>query len=152
MIQKQIGISTLSASDVLMWATLNGDKYNKEVRDLSETQNLLIERLRQVVNPQCKYLLDGHFCLLTTTGKIEPVPIETFRQISPILLSVMICNPQTIINRLKTRDQKNYSIETISKMQKMEIKNAQLVSEKLGIELVMIEGDETELIQKIKSL
>lgn len=142
----------LSASEVLKWSEVSPDPTNKLVKDIPDTQQRLIKGLERVIEPSQKYILDGHFCLFDWSGKVNPVPIETFIKISPILLSIVICDAGIVAARLQERDNKKYDALIIEKMQKMELEHAQLVADKLNVDLIEVESRPTELVDKINSL
>lgn len=136
----------------MKWSEVSPDVSNKLVKDIPDTQDRLIKGLKNSISPSEKYILDGHFCLFDWKGKVNHVPIETFMKISPILISVVICEPMIIANRLKARDNKNYDLGTIEKMQNMEIEHSKSVAKNLNIELIQLNDDPTDLILKIESL
>lgn len=151
-IQQTIEIEHLSASEVLKWSEVNLDPSNKLVKDITETQHRLIKGLQSLIEPNKKYLLDGHFCLLNSAGSINAIAIETFIQISPILISVVTCNTKTILDRLEHRDNRKYDLHIIEEMQSTEVRQGRLIAKQLGVPFLQQEGDITELIEKIKSL
>lgn len=151
-IQREIDLKHLSASEVLKWSEVSPDPTNKLVKDIPDTQQRLIRGLERVVEPAQRYILDGHFCLFDSNGKVSPIPVETFMKISPILLSVVICDAGIVAERLQARDNKKYDALIIEKMQKIELEHAQLVADKLNVDLIKVEGNPTELIDKINSL
>lgn len=151
-IQEEIDFKHLSSSEVLKWSEVSPDPANKFVKDISDTQQRLINGLYKVVDPFQKYILDGHFCLFDGTGKVNPIPVETFMKISPILLSVVNCDPQIVSDRLKAKDNKNYDKLIIEEMQKIELAHAQLIAEKLKVDLIEVKNNLNELIKKINSL
>jgi adenylate kinase len=151
-IQKEIDIKHLSASEVLKWSEVSPDPTNKLVKDIPDTQQRLIKGLERVIEPAQRYILDGHFCLFDSSGKVNSVPVETFIKISPILLSVVVCDAEMVAERLQARDNKKYDALIIDKMQKIELEHAQLVAGELNVDLIEVEGNPTELIDKINSL
>ncbi|MBA3986452.1 MAG: AAA family ATPase [Flavobacteriales bacterium] len=145
-------ISYLSASDVLKWSKLNSDVKNKKVEDISLTQNLLINGLNEHVQKDCKYILDGHYCLLNKDGHVERIPIETFQKINPNALSVIIAGVTEIKNHLESRDNRAYDFDLLNEMQETEIQYAKDISSLLRRPLFIAQKDEiTELINFIKS-
>jgi adenylate kinase len=151
-IQKEIDLKHLSASEVLKWSEVSPDPTNKLVKDITDTQQRLIKGLERVIEPAQRYILDGHFCLFDSNGKVNSVPVETFIKISPILLSIVVCDAGIVAERLQARDNKKYDALIIEKMQKIELEHAQLVADKLNVDLIKVEGNPTELIDKINSL
>ena len=151
-IQQFLPVEHLSASEVLKWSEVSPDISNKLVKDISDTQDRLIRGLQKKVNPYKKYILDGHFCLFDSNGKVNPVPLDTFLQISPVLVSVITSDPEIITKRLEDRDGRKYHISTIKKMQNTEIEHAQLVAERLKVSFIELSDDVSILIDKIKSI
>lgn len=151
-IQQNLLIEHLSASDVLKWSEVSPDLGNKLVEDISVTQDRLITGLKKKVDPNLKYIVDGHFCLFDSYGKVNPVPIDTFYKISPILVAVVIGDPEIIAKRLAERDGRNYNTSIIEEMQNMEIAHAQLVASLLNISFIELSDDVSILTKKINSL
>lgn len=151
-IQQELELKHLSASEVLRWSEVSPDASNKLVKDIPDTQDRLIKGLERSISPSEKYILDGHFCLFDWQGKVNHVPIETFMKISPILISVVICEPMIVSNRLQSRDDKNYDVATIKKMQNMEVEYAKSVAKNLNIDFSQVNDDPTDLILRIESL
>lgn len=125
----------LSASELIKWKEINHDISNKTINNVTETQKRLISRLSEVCVPEKKYLLDGHFCLLNSELKPIRVDLEIFKEINPCMLLIMIVEPKIIKERLMTRDQKDYDLETLINMQNEEEKYANEIAVKLNIPL-----------------
>ena len=132
-VSNQLNLNYLSASAVLKWEELNVDVKNKKVEDIPYTQDRLIRGLNLLVNPDEKYLLDGHFCLFDKDGQVSTVPLSTFENINPLMLVVVLGDTQEIQKRLNERDNKGYSVEDLNTMQKYEVEHSILVSKSLGI-------------------
>lgn len=88
-IKEKLDFTHLSASEVLKWDDFKNEKGDKRVENVSTTQQRLIENLKNIVNPQKKYLLDGHFCLLKKDNSIERVPLKVFQQINPLAVIIV---------------------------------------------------------------
>lgn len=150
-VKEVLDIEHLSASELLRWTEVNTDPKNKLVADIPSMQDRLILGLHQRVEPNRKYLLDGHFCLFDSQGKLEYVPFDTFSQIDPILISVLTAEPETIIQRLTERDGKAYDIQLIRQMQEEEITYGKWVAGKLNKPFLLMEGEEQVLIDAINT-
>lgn len=135
----------LSSSDVLNWRK----GVDKGVENVNYTQNYLIQNLKKIVSPDERYLLDGHFCLLKTDGSIERIPLNTFREINPILIILVIAPVNIIKERLEQRDNKNYDFALLDKFQRQEIEYAHEVSDELGIECVQLMSNDVEILRPI---
>ena len=150
-IMQELNIYHLSASEVLKWKELNTDGTNKKVRDISETQDRLIAGLHRVILPDLYYLLDGHFCLFDKDGHVNKVPLQTFRDIKPILIAVVTCDVTIIKKRLEERDLKEYDYEVLEMMQKAEVEYSQRVATELHVPYVESEnGDYRRIVQTLK--
>lgn len=139
-------IKHLSASEVLEWDKSN----NKEVDNVEDTQNRLIKNLKKIISPDEKYLLDGHFCLLKTNSTFEQIPLDTFREINPILIILLIeDNVETIKDQLDKRDNKNYNLDLLEEFQSRELSRAKAISDELGVECVQVSSNEIDDILPI---
>lgn len=128
-------IELLSSSELLKWTEISSAE-NKKVSDINATQNRLIEGLRNAIEYDKRYVLDGHFCLLNGDGEVKRIPFETFRAINPAGIVVLTDNPGQIVRRLKNRDRALYSSAKISSFQTEEIAYAKEVSDILSVPLL----------------
>jgi adenylate kinase len=135
-------VNYLSASEVLNWNRVNSDLKNKNVDNISFTQDLLIEGLRKRVIEKEKYILEGHYCLLNKHNKIVKLPVDTFKLINPLSFYVIINDISIIKSRLESRDGKDYDYDLLSRMQDLEIEHATELSKKLGKALTI--GQESD--------
>lgn len=134
---KNLPVELLSSSELLKWTEISSVE-NKKVADISATQNRLIEGLRNAIDYDKRYVLDGHFCLLNGAGVVERIPFETFRAINPAGIVVLTDNPGQIVRRLKNRDKALYSSAMISSFQTEEVAYAKEVSDVLSVPLLEI--------------
>lgn len=151
-VKKVLEIEHLSASELLKWAEVNADSKNKLVADIPSMQDRLILGLHQRVEQNRKYLLDGHFCLFDSQGKVEHVPFDTFSKIDPILISVLIAEPEAIVQRLTERDRKAYDLQLIRQMQEEEITYGKWVADQLKKPFLVMEEDEQILVDAINKI
>lgn len=142
---ENFGYQHLTASEVLKWDEIS-DLKNKEVKNIASTQERLISNLNQIIKPNHKYLLDGHFTLLNSQGEPEKIEDVTFEEINPISIMLLTCDPETIIYRLNKRDNSAHSYNTLNKMQLMEIEHANHISQKLKIPLFEVENEDKQII------
>lgn len=122
-------IYSLSCSEIIKWE----NPTHKEVENVGETQNKLLQNIPYFIDQDKNYILDGHFCLLTEKGCIERIPMEVFETISPSFIVVLKDSPHKICQRLNVRDAHCYSIEFIAEFQREEIKYAKEVADTLGV-------------------
>ena len=146
---QKLNIEHLTASEILNWSEISSNVGNKFVTNIPSTQHRLILGLKNRILPNKKYILDGHFCLFNSEGEVENIQFETFFIIDPILVSVVICDPTVIVQRLNFRDGKFYDLELIAQMQTNEIEYGSDVAKKLNKPFIIVEKDESLLIQAI---
>lgn len=144
-ISRKFNLEHLTASEVLKWNEIS-DLKNKKVKDISSTQERLINNLAKIVRPNQNYLLDGHFTLLNSSGIPQKIEDETFVGINPISIILLICEASTISSRLTNRDDSRYDLRTIQKMQEMEVEHANHISKKLNIPLFEIKDNDSQLV------
>lgn len=134
-IAQELGYVHLTASSLLKWNEISLDVTNKSVQDLNINQDRLIEGLRKTIQADKLYILDGHFCLTSKAGVIEPIPITTFQQIRPFSLNVLLDDVVAIKARLEKRDSRSYNLGELRKFQDSEVFYAKQVSDSLNIPL-----------------
>ncbi|WP_288243937.1 ATP-binding protein [uncultured Chryseobacterium sp.] len=129
----------LTASDILKWNDIS-EQNSKKVENIKYTQDRLINNLVKIVNPNAKYLLDGHYCLLNSNNIPERIPIQTFIEINPIKIILVIADSKEIKERLEKRDNKIYELSLIEDFQNLEILYAKEISNTLSIPLLIIDS------------
>jgi len=139
---RELNIEDLSASELLKWKGINEDKKNKKVKDISNTQNRLIVGLENTIQKDKFYLLDGHYCLLNSLNEIANIPLETFQQINPISLNLILGNISEIKQRLETRDNKPYEYKILEHLQNNELAYSKKIAEVLNIPLHIGKNDD----------
>ena len=149
----QLGIEYLSASEVIKWSELNEDSTNKKVTDIPLMQNRLVDGLKQKIEPNKNYLLDGHYCLLNKDGEISKIPFETFKAINPVSFHLIVNDIAEIKYRIESRDKNKYDFQLLSDMQNIETSYAQELSIKLGIKLsIGTEGDFNPILYLLREV
>ena len=151
-IAQKFNFEHLSASQVLKWNEIS-DSNNKEVQDFSTTQDRLLTNLNKIIEPNRKYLLDGHFTLLNSNGEPEKINESTFEGIQPKSIILLTCEPKIIFERLKQRDNTKYKLSVLKKMQEMEVEHAKYISKKLDIPLfTVVDGDSSLIFEHLEKL
>lgn len=128
-LQKDIGIDTISASDLIKSEKelfFKEDK-DKRVKDIGSNQRLLLNALKKKSRTG-DFILDGHFCLLNKYGEIEKVPLNTFKKINPRKLFLLEARPEDIVKNLRLRDGTTYDIKLIQEMLVEECSYARYIS------------------------
>ncbi|GAA4444832.1 hypothetical protein GCM10023188_47310 [Pontibacter saemangeumensis] len=150
---EELGFKYLSASEVLKWKDINEDEKNKKVQDIPYTQDRLIRGLAMIVEPEYKYVLDGHLCLFNAQGDATRVPIQTFEQINPVAIIVITGNEELIKSRLERRDRKQYDLTSLQRMQELEEEYGKEVANVLGIEYLEASNINTDsVVNKLKTI
>lgn len=129
----------ITASDILRWDELSKPD-SKKVANIQDTQKRLLAGLRKIIGNNETYLLDGHFCLFNSKGEVEEVPKETFKQINPILVAIVIDDVEQIQARINRRDKRLYDNETLEKMQITEIEYSEKIALLLNVPLIIIKN------------
>lgn len=142
-----LNMEYLSASELLKWREINEDFKNKKVKDISDTQNRLILGLSRTIQEGKYYLLDGHYCLLNSNNEIVNIPVDTFEQINPISLNLILGDVSEIKERLEARDNKLYDSGLLERLQNEELAYARRLSKEFGITLnIGTQNDYWELV------
>lgn len=108
---------------------------DKRVKDVTGNQDALIEAIRLSPLSGSTFILDGHFCVIDASGKVQKIPKATFEALSLICVVLLTNDIRVIQDRLRRRDDKEYLLETLMAMQKAETTHAQEVCSSLGIPL-----------------
>ena len=150
---KEIALKTdivhLTASQILKWEEIS-DSDNKLVKNITSTQDRLIKGLKNLIKKDKKYILDGHFCLLNSNQVPSRIDEETFDQINPKVIAIVIDDIQEIAKRLETRDGKIYDTNVLNQLQQMETEYAKYLSDKYSIPYIEIQyGNYTQLMEII---
>lgn len=127
----------LTASEILKWEEIS-DRDNKLVKNIASTQSRLIKGLENLIRTDEKYLIDGHFCLLNSDGIPSRIDEDTFDQINPKAIAIVIDVVEKIAKRLEARDGKIYDVKVLNELQQMEIEYAKYLSDKYSIPYIEI--------------
>lgn len=128
---------------------------NKRFEGISENQDILIEAIEELNLNGKVLLLDGHFCLINLDSEVVRVPANTFKNISPKGIILLVDTVDNIHSRLNERDG-NAALEKdlIEALQSEEINYGTEIAKSLGIPLLIHPVKESlvkvdELIQKL---
>lgn len=140
----------ITASKILKWNEISSPD-NKLVKDISTTQERLINSLKNLITKDKQYLIDGHFCLLNSNGIPSKIEEKTFDNINPKIISIVIDDIEKIADRLEKRDNKKYDLKILNELQQMEIEYAKYLSKKYSIPYIEIKNsDYKSLLNNIK--
>ncbi|AND85553.1 AAA family ATPase [Clostridium tyrobutyricum] len=153
-ISKKISLKHYSASELISNLKSENITKNKEVSNVRENQNILLESVDRYLNNEEYYLLDGHFCLLNRDENIVEVPFNTFRLLGLKAIIVLVDHESQILKRLVDRDAKSYSIDFMKEFQKKEIYYAKEVAIRIGVRYKVINktSDVNETLEFITSI
>lgn len=138
----ELNLEYLSASELIKWKDINEDSKNKKVNDIPDTQNRLLRGLKNNIDKDRTYLLDGHYCLLNKDNRVEKISRDIFIQINPKALCLVLGDIREIKNRLEARDNKQYSYELLEHLQNSELDYAKLLSKDLNVPLFNAKSNE----------
>lgn len=139
----------ITASEILKWNDISLSS-NKFVNNIISTQERLINGLKNFIEKDKEYLLDGHFCLLNSNGIPSRIDEETFDHINPKVIVIVIDVIEEIAKRLAVRDGKIYDTKVLNQLQQMEIEYAKYLSDKYSIPYIEIkDSNYTQLMEII---
>ncbi|MDD3919821.1 MAG: ATP-binding protein [Eubacteriales bacterium] len=142
----RFGYKTYSASDLI--ASKKGKSFAKDklIPDISDNQAILVSAVDDI-SASGYFLLDGHFTLLNSSGKICCIPEDTFIKLKPNGILVLTEQPRIIISRLRRRDNIHYTKEIIKTFQEAEVSHAREIAQKLNVPiLIASKSDDMESI------
>lgn len=136
----------LSASQLIKW-----NKRTKPVEDVTKNQMLISLLLKENTNKDYSFIIDGHFALWNDFYECVPVPVETFQGVDLSAIVLITCNPSVIKQRIQSRDSTEYNIQDIEQLQKVEIKQAKIISEYYHIPIYIVDNSDSYNIQSVFS-
>lgn len=134
--------TALSISDLIRQAGNKIQSNNKLTKNIANNQELWKQELATYQFQEDEIvILDGHFTLLDSSGKIFELPYSTFEglKINKIILKTE--NPSIIQNRLVKRDGKHWDTELLSSFQAREQSRATEFSQLENISLFIYDND-----------
>lgn len=129
----RLNIPFASSSDIIKKLSTQNWTQQKRVSGISSNQDILISGIKRFFSNQKKIILDGHFTLLNSTGKIELIPDSTFLKLNLNTIIVCTLDVHAIQKRLYDRDSTLYSFELLNEFQQNEIIQAQKIANQLSI-------------------
>ncbi len=113
----------------------------KAVADIGGNQELLIRGIKRVLAESTgKVILDGHFTLFTSSGRIEPVAADVFRAMHVDRVVIFHDEPAAISARVKDRDGEIRTPDEIAHHQKAELAHGNLVCAELGLPILLLKA------------
>ncbi|HQQ74047.1 MAG TPA: ATP-binding protein [Pseudomonadales bacterium] len=142
---KNLSLPKFSASTLIKKQKNAPVDQNKNVIDAEKNQDHLIDALNSLHIHDGAILLDGHFCLSSSSGIIE-VPISTFNSMQLKGVVLLTADPELIHQRLTSRDGKAMDVKMIASLQTSEIARAKTVSNILDVPLFISGQDQLDSI------
>lgn len=105
----------------------------KAVKDISGNQQILIESVARIRATGETLLLDGHFALLDSEHRPQPLPDEVFADLTIDGIVVIHDKPSSIASRMLKRDEKTMKVSEIAALQTIELARAEQVAKELRI-------------------
>ncbi|SHM95751.1 adenylate kinase [Anaerosporobacter mobilis DSM 15930] len=127
---------------------------SKQVKNIEENQNILINAIDEYVKNERLIILDGHFCLMNQQKEIIEIPLDTFSKLNIKAIVVLIDDENNIIKRISERDRINYSFDYIENFQRKEVEHAIKIAEKLKAEFLLfnINDDIKKIVNLIQQI
>lgn len=119
LIEKEIGNAT--------WET------DKKTNQINANQFALINAVKKINYQDINLLLDGHFCIKETGGRIKRIPIDIFKSLNIDGILLLEADVTTIQERLLNRDKIHFNIDELISLQIEEKEHALNVSNSLSI-------------------
>lgn len=145
-IVKEFNLLNYSASEIIANKKNEQFSKNKRISEIEKNQELLLEGINELSKKDGRwFLLDGHFCLLNSTGIITKITEETFIKLSPTAIILLIDSIESISERLNHRDNTSYNTNLLKTFQEAEQEYSKKIAENLSIPyFVFKNGDELE--------
>ena len=139
------GIAHFSASGLIREEKASAiPEQGKAVSEVDAPQRHLIRAVRRILPKHGgNILLDGHFSLLTATGKIETIDVNVFHALGVERVVVLHDEPGAIAARWSQRDGSVVDLDMIDAHQKVELHHARHVARALAIPLAEIQAFDT---------
>lgn len=140
--EQALGLPHYSASGLIKAEKASAiSSQDKAVHNVADNQQLLIRGAEKALaRHEGNILLDGHFSLPTTDGRIEPVAIEVFHALGLLRAIVLSDEPEAIASRWQGRDGQTNKVESIHAHQEIELRHARDVAQALAIPLIQIQA------------
>ena len=135
-ITSKTNLRTYSASKLIAELKNEQFKSDKLIADIRDNQNYLLDAVNRISEKE--YILDGHFCLLNSSGEVERIPLDTFKRLPIKAIMVIYDDVSKIVARLNERDGIKHNETTFEKFQNEELSYAKEIAELLCVTFTII--------------
>ena len=137
-IAKNSKLEHFSSSELISMLDYQRIKKDKKVIDIKDNQNILLDAVEYFLDKDKSYLLDGHFCLIDKDNNIKEIPASVYQSLGVKEIIVLSDYESKILERLKARDDRDYSLEFLHKFQEKEISSAKCVAKKIKVPIKVV--------------
>ena len=117
----------------------SGDVHvNKKVQNIDKYQSILISEFNKLKKRKKNIVLDGHFCLLDKSGRINRINVAVFKELGMSHIILLETHPKIIQQRLLERDGTRMSLVKIIKLLESERKHALYIANELKIPITIV--------------
>lgn len=148
-ITSKTGLQAYLASKLIAELKNEQFKSDKLIADIGGNQNYLLNAVSRI--PDKEYILDGHFCLLNSSGEVERIPLDTYKQLPIKTIIVIYDDVSKIVARLNARDGIKHNEATFENFQNEELSYAKEIAELLCVAFTTIncERDIEDVVKQI---
>lgn len=134
-LSEKLNIASFSSGDLI--SEINSEIYgkNKVVKDKTANQNILISAIKKKLSLYSIFLLAGHFCIFNKSGEVEVLPEFVYKEMPILKLILLEADVERLINNIKLRDNKSYSLNELKNLILTERKQAKNIATQLNIPL-----------------
>ena len=154
LVKELTGIETYSACTLIAEKKQSGFAKDKLIPDIDDNQQFLLLAVNELKASGRDFILDGHFCLLNASNKVQRISYDTFAMLKPDAIVLLTENPEIIVSRRRKRDGIEIAVESVENFQREERLYADEVAKNIGAKLFISKGtdDIMQAINFIKSL
>lgn len=154
LVKESTGIETYSASTLIAAKKQSEFSKDKLIPDIDDNQQFLLMAVNELKTFGKNFILDGHFCLLNTSGEVQRISHDTFTMLKPDAIVLLTEKPEIIVSRRRERDKIDITVESVEQFQEEERRYAGEVAKNIGAKLFISNGAEDlmQAIDFIKSL
>lgn len=127
-----LNIPFFSASDLI--SEINGEKYGakKAVKNSTNNQLILAERVKTLNNKYPFILLAGHFCIFKSDLTVDVLPASVFVGLNLAKIILLESETEIVVSHLDMRDKKRYPEDAIVQLARSEYQQSIKISELLS--------------------